>query len=197
APSCVQVRESISINGATASGAVARRLSPAKPGASFMRTRTLFCALLSAFVSILLACSGASDSTVGVTSDAGVDATADASPSPPADAAGAKAPPSALPHVPNQGGGVIAHVKLVTITFAGFPYQSEIQAFGDWIVGSQWLQQIGAEYGVGTGTHIAKLVVDYTPPAVVGISDIEQYIATGISMGVFPQPDHDTLYVIY
>jgi hypothetical protein len=151
-----------------------------------------------ASIVIATACSGASDSTLGVTSDAGVsgdDASADASPPPPPIDAGTFQP--TLPRVPNQNGGVIAHVKLVTITFKGFPYQSEIQAFGDWIVGSKWLTEIGAEYGVGTGTHIAKLVVDYTPPAVVGISDIEQYIATGISMGVFPQPDHDTLYVIY
>jgi len=102
-----------------------------------------------------------------------------------------------LPQVPMHGGHVIAHMKLVTITFENYAFQSEIQAFGDWIVGSQWLSTVGAEYGVGAGTHIAKLVVRYTPPAVLSANDIEQYIAAGITMRVFPQPDDDTIYAIY
>src|SRR5262245_24608032 len=56
-----------------------------------------------------------------------------------------------LPQIPSQGGRVIAHVKLVTITFQGDPNEQQIQAFGDWFVQSSWLSEVGAEYGIGAG----------------------------------------------
>src|SRR5579883_3576492 len=134
-----------------------------------MLRRTLRCAtLLASLLAATPGCSGGSAASRGLPGgDAGDDAGAQL-PSPgTADAAPDAAPPQTfvpLPQVPFQGGPTIAHVKLVTITFAGYPYQQQMQAFGDWIVGSTWLQTVGAEYGVGTGTHVAKLVVDYTPP---------------------------------
>jgi hypothetical protein len=103
----------------------------------------------------------------------------------------------ALPQVADHGGRVIAHPKLVTITFQGDPNTQPIQAFGDWLGQSQWLASVGSEYGVGAGTQIAKLVLAYTPPPVVSASDIETYLSYGITSGVFPQPDDDTIYVIY
>jgi hypothetical protein len=164
--------------------------------------RVVYAASGTAFLAFAPACS----SSDGAVSVAAMDASAAAgdtgsdagtSPAPPTDAGPAAGPPTALPRVPNHGGAVIAHVKLVTITFAGFPFRAGVEAFGDWIVGSKWLSEAGAEYGIGAGTHLAKLVVDYTPPPVVAIADIERYIGAGITMGVFPQPDPDTLYVIY
>jgi hypothetical protein len=109
----------------------------------------------------------------------------------------AKDPPVELPQVRNQGGRVIAHVKLVTITFEDYPFQDQVQAFGDWIVSSSWLETVGREYGVASGTQIAKFVLQYTPPPVVSARDIETYLSVGIESGVFPKPDPDTLYVIY
>jgi hypothetical protein len=110
---------------------------------------------------------------------------------------GATPPPIPLPQVPSHGGPTLAHPELVTITFQGDPYTAQLQAFGDWLVQSSWLTTVGAEYGVGAGTQRAKLVVDYTPPAVVSTSDIETYLSAGITTGVFPQPDPETIYVIY
>jgi hypothetical protein len=143
---------------------------------------------LAVLIALLLSCSGSAPAQ-------GIQP-----PAPSDGGAGPEAGPAEvplLPLVPYQGGHVIAHLKLVTITFEGFPFQADVQAFGDWIVSSEWLQTVGQEYGVGTGSHIAKLALRYTPPAVVGAPDIEQYLAYGITSGVFPKPDPDTLYVIY
>jgi hypothetical protein len=153
----------------------------------------------------LVGCGGGSpgSATPAPPADAAADAGAmDATPRPVAPVSDAGAmdaslPPSPLPQVPSQGGPILAHPELVTITFQGDPYTADLQAFGEWLVQSSWLTTVGAEYGVGAGTQRAKLVVDYTPPAVVSTSDIETYLSAGIAMGVFPQPDPETIYVIY
>src|SRR5262245_8034692 len=44
---------------------------------------------------------------------------------------------------------IIKNGKLVTITFAGNPDADKIEQSGDVLVASQWLLDVGAEYGVG------------------------------------------------
>ena len=75
-------------------------------------------------------------SSVSGAPDALVDAPA------PADAFAAVHDP--FPQVPNQGGRVLANLELVTVTPAGYPYAAEVEAFGDWVVGSAWAFSAGA-----------------------------------------------------
>jgi hypothetical protein len=102
----------------------------------------------------------------------------------------------ALPQVPNNGGPILAHPALVTITFAGYPYQADIQAFDAWLVTSSWLEAVGAEYGVGTGTNANVVLTDATP-AVASTGDIETFLTQKVMSGALPQPQAGTLYVIY
>jgi len=110
------------------------------------------------------------------------------------------APHAALPQVPDNGGRRLAHVQLVTATFPGYPYEAEVQAFGDWIVGSSWLQTVGADYGVGTGTHVKKVVLAEAAPVQITDDEIQAWIAQRIQDGTLPAPpalDNDYLYALY
>jgi hypothetical protein len=96
----------------------------------------------------------------------------------------------------DHGGPVLAHPNLVTVTFAGYRFASKVQAFGDFLVGSNWLASAGAEYGVGDGTHVARVMLDEVAPAVVTAADIRRLLVARIDAGVLPAGD-DFLYVVY
>src|SRR5450432_823716 len=70
--------------------------------------------------------------------------------------------PQALPH----GGKILPHVQLVTITYSDYKYGAMVQAFGDAVVQSTWFTAVGAEYGVGAGTHAAKIVLGTSPASI-------------------------------
>jgi hypothetical protein len=70
---------------------------------------------------------------------------------PPSDLAPPVSQPSP-PVVPNSG-TIFANPHLVTITFPGDTLQTMEEAFGDFVIGSNWWPAVGAEYGIKTGTH--------------------------------------------
>src|SRR5207244_4164734 len=84
---------------------------------------------------------------------------------------------------------------------AGYEYEQEMQAFGDFIVSSQWLTTVGADYGVGAGTHVAKVVLqDPLPTTPISDDDVASFLLQKVSQGVLPAPPDeasDYLYVIY
>src|SRR5262245_1684496 len=53
-----------------------------------------------------------------------------------------------FPQLENAGGPILEHAQLVTVTYPDYPYTADVEAFGDWVVGSDWLTIVGAEYGV-------------------------------------------------
>lgn len=120
---------------------------------------------------------------------------------PPPDASGfTTAPHPALPQVPDHGGRVLGHIQLVTITFAGYAYEHEVQAFGDWIATSSWLAGLCTDYRCGTGAHVGKVVLPGPAPAVANESDIESLLLAAIHGGQLPAPPspaNDYLYMIY
>jgi hypothetical protein len=101
-----------------------------------------------------------------------------------------------LPAMPNGGGPVIAHVELVTITFAGFSREQDVISFGDWVVGSSWLSTVGAEYGVGTGTH-QHVLLSTAAPAKITSPGIGTFLSQQITMGALPPADPQRLYMIF
>lgn len=104
---------------------------------------------------------------------------------------------AAFPTVPNRGGTVLARAKLVTITFAGYPYEGEVQRFGDWIVDSSWLDTVCKEYGCGADSRAAHVVVNETPPATMTGADVEAMLRRLAQSGSLPSPASDVLYVVY
>jgi hypothetical protein len=105
-----------------------------------------------------------------------------------------------FPQIPNNGGRILANPQLVTVTFADYPYESDVQAFGDWIVTSNWLTTVGQEYGVGAGQQVQKVVLNDVLPASVLPADVEQLLEERIADGSLPAPpgpDSDFVYVVY
>ncbi len=120
---------------------------------------------------------------------------------PPIDGPFMTAPHAPFPQVPNGGGHTLKHPKLVTITFQGYPHKDEVEAFGDFIVSSRWLETVGADYGIGAGTHVQKVVLTDTPPVQIDDSQIQQFLLGKLADGTLPMPDDpassDFLYMIY
>jgi hypothetical protein len=107
------------------------------------------------------------------------------------------------PLISNPGGHPVnPSVQLVTITFAGYPFTSQVEALGDYLVQSSWLTDFGSEYGVGPGTHLAKLhLADYdaSKPQTISDLDIESLVLRDIDAGILPPPGHPirSLYMFY
>lgn len=86
------------------------------------------------------------------------------------------------PQVVNHGGGVLAHPRLATITFAGYAFTSQVKAFGTNVVTSKWLKAGGKPYGVGTGTYVGNFEFPTSPSTASNTgtaSFIEQHIKAG------------------
>jgi hypothetical protein len=108
-------------------------------------------------------------------------------------------PHATLPQIPDQGGDVLQNVQLVTVTFGDDPDRAQREAFGEWIVTSDWLAAVGEEYGVGPGTHQPGRLSDPTP-ASTSDSAIQMLLTDRIRDGSLPVPPagaSDFLYMVY
>jgi hypothetical protein len=90
--------------------------------------------------------------------------------------------------------------KIVGITFQGDSLQADVDTFVTQIVAatSYW-SGATAEYGVGPLTALAPQHMAETAPATLADTDVQAWLTTKITAdaGAFPQPDADTLYVIF
>jgi len=147
-------------------------------------SRPLCCIFLGLLA--LAACSSSSGSNAspegGASSDGATDGPA------PSDAGFVEAPHAALPQIPDNGGPVVAAPKLVTITFAGYSQDATMKSFADWIVGSSWFTEVGHDYGVGAGTHVAHVVLQMTAPTSPTDLDTQALIEQKIGDGTLPSP---------
>jgi hypothetical protein len=108
-----------------------------------------------------------------------------------------------LSPVDPHSGKVLSSVNLVTVTFDKYQYQNTVQSFGDFVVKSNWYSTIGKDYGVGPGTHLAKVVL--TDPADqpgAGITDkqVVALLTKKINDGTLPKPpmtNDQNLYMVY
>jgi hypothetical protein len=146
---------------------------------------------------VAAACSSSPSSTA--TSDASTgDAGSDDAAAPPFQTA--PHPSYARALVPNQGGPVLPHVRLVTVSFAGFEHEADVQAFGSWLPTSDWFTTAGAEYGVGPGVDAGHVVLAESAPATVSLPDVGAFIAARVRNGTLPSStsiESDYLYVLY
>ncbi len=106
-------------------------------------------------------------------------------------------PHPAFPELNGSKSAVIKSPKLVTITFPGDVNEADIQAVGDQLVTSDWIKAVGADYGVGDGTHLAKVVMPEPAPATLKESDLFTAVDQQIAAGLIPKPTADTMYMIY
>ena len=118
--------------------------------------------------------------------------------------------PIPFPAMPTSGGALVPKLQLVTVTFAGdqqwngsqwMTTTSLADHFGDFVVASQWLQTVTADYRPNPTTtpfaakHLARVQLPtYTGGA---INDIPGFIVQNITAGVFPFPSADPKGVFY
>jgi hypothetical protein len=103
-------------------------------------------------------------------------------PAPPPIEPPAPPPPEwiAPPSIPSQGGKVLAHPAIVTVTFADDPNAALAESYGDWVVGSAWLAA-AKEYGVSTGTHANKVQIARNAPMTASRGDVEAIVAEAMT----------------
>lgn len=105
-------------------------------------------------------------------------------------------PHPAFPTLQGTTDAVIPHPKLVTITFPGDPNGPKVEAFDEALVTSDWVKNVGADYGVGDGTHIAKVVMPNPLPKPADEPYVLQQIDEQMTAGLIPKPDDNTIYMI-
>jgi hypothetical protein len=114
----------------------------------------------------------------------------------------APVPNPMMPQLAQHNGGVLSSTQLVTVTFPGYKYKSDVESWGDFVFTSTWLHTVGDEYGVGPGAHLAKYVM--ATASAKGITDAEISLALkqlfdANTAGV-PKPTGQTsqnLYMVY
>lgn len=149
--------------------------------------------VVSALLAGGIACGGSSGGGVDSGSGTPADAAIDAYPT---------AAHPAYPQVPNLGGPRLPHPQVYTVTFGSDARAPQLEAFAQWIVGSQWLATVGAEYGIGSGSAAGAVHDPQTPPAAITSAEIEAYLGSGVTSGAIPKPAApftlaDALYVVY
>lgn len=112
------------------------------------------------------------------------------------DAGFAPAPHAPLPTVFPHTGKVLSAMQLVTITYAGYDAASDVFAFGDELVASNWYRTTGAEYGVLHAAHRQKVMLGAAPPALDRVQ-IAAQITDLITAGKVIAPDADGNQVLY
>jgi len=147
----------------------------------------------SAFTLIASGCSAAAmQPDASYLEDAGLDGGVDGGPD-----GGSVAEHAPFPQVVDNGGDLLNSPSLVTITFPGYEYEAQVQAFGDWIFTSNWMAAVGLEYDVGRGQHLKKVVLSSAAPAEFDEGSIGAFIANRIRIGQLPPPTEGILYMLY
>ncbi len=100
--------------------------------------------------------------------------------------------PHAFAAVPNGGGPILAHPTLVTITYADDPQRPFAESLGAYLVQSPWLTAVGAEYGVGLGTHVSVELKDDAPSSIDDTA-IQKLVESLIVAGTAPAPSGGTV----
>ncbi len=109
------------------------------------------------------------------------------------------APHPPMPQAVTHDGPVMKSPKVVGITFQGDTLQAQEDTFVTQIVAatSYW-SGATAEYGVGPLHAAAPQHIAAAAPATLADSDVQTWLTTQINAGGgFPQPDANTIYVIF
>lgn len=106
-------------------------------------------------------------------------------------------PHEPFPQLTQLGGPVLAHPRVVSITFPGYVHEAAVRSFGEWVTTSAWLETVGEDYGVGAGSYAGNVVLDMAAPASATDADTRALITAKIEDGTLPAPTSDTVYVLY
>jgi hypothetical protein len=106
------------------------------------------------------------------------------------------APHTQLPLLLPHGHALLPAPQLVTITYSDYDPSSttSVQAFGDYIVTSDWLTTVGAEYGVGHGTN-QNIVIGTAPTTTIEDTYFDTLMQGLVTATTLPAPSSTTQYV--
>jgi len=117
------------------------------------------------------------------------------------------APHPAMPQVVSSGGPVMTAPKFVVITFAGDTLIPSVDDFVDKVAASAtYWSGTTAEYGVGKIASVLHVTLNETPAANLADTDVQAWLTTKLSGpdagtldggAPWPQPDGETVYMIY
>jgi hypothetical protein len=132
-----------------------------------------------------------------------------------------------IPQITYNGGAIIDHARIVTVTFTGDAHRDSLRPFDHFISGSDWWKQTAEGYCVDAGAHAGCVGAgSATAPeggawmpdgstddagdgfldvelaydfasASIGDNDIQAWLAKHIVAGDFPAPDSETIYALY
>jgi hypothetical protein len=107
------------------------------------------------------------------------------------------APHPGMPSIPRNGGKVLHDPSIVTVTFAGDPYQKSLQAFGEQIGNLHWWTTVHDGYGVGPARSGGNVVIPTTPPAQISDGEVETWLAARVADGTLPAATDQRIYMLY
>ncbi len=110
------------------------------------------------------------------------DATADTSDAP------FEAAAHALALINGNGGPVLAHPTIVTVTYANDPQRVAAEQTSSYLATSPWLSAVGAEYGVGLGINV-NLELPGSAPTTIEDSAIQALVQSLVVSMMAPDPD--------
>jgi hypothetical protein len=154
---------------------------------------------------VLLVCVGCSTSPQPTTDAGPVDAStmdvvADRQPDVVDDEAAAYPPPGPRPPVPqviDLGGPTLTAPNVVPIFFQNDLYQSQVESFLGALATSTYWSATTGEYGVGSLSVAASIVVSDTPPSIAGPNDVASWLAGHLeSDPSFPAVSSNNVYVV-
>jgi hypothetical protein len=103
--------------------------------------------------------------------------------------------------VPDQHGTRLTHPQIVVITYADDPNRATLEADAAWLVTSNWLTTVGAEYGIGSGAVLGNVRLTDNAPVTIQGRDIETLIQGWVTDHTVPRAADgtftDVLYVLY
>ncbi len=107
-----------------------------------------------------------------------------------------------MPQVVTNGGPVMKSPKAVPITFQSDTAAAQLEQFVTKIAGSNYWTAATSEYGVGALTAESAIRLSETPPTTMSDAQVQAWLTSKIVNGddagpPFPQPDDDTVYVVF
>jgi hypothetical protein len=108
--------------------------------------------------------------------------------------------PPRLPSFSDLGGPRMAHPQLVLIFYSNDPDADALTRYSEQLVTSSWLDQVGAEYGVGPGSVLTVVHLGGPAPARLSDTEIVDLLFQELAAGDLPLPPVDgpgeLLYVL-
>ena len=95
--------------------------------------------------------------------------------------------PARLPRVSDVGGPKLTHPQLVPIFFSADPDVETLTNFSRWVVTSSWFDEVGAEYGIGTGSVLGVVHKPVPAPDAITDTQIVDLLYLGLADGSLPK----------